>query len=631
MQSPKTNDLFRWAEYYLSLGCSVIPLREGKLPAVAWKEFQTRKATRVELMKWFTGSGWGMAIVCGKVSENLVRIDFDDPKDYEALKGRLPTDAPVFRSQRAGGGYGCLMRSAEPVPTLPQKTFKDRPKVEVRGEGSITVVPPTPGYTWLKFEQVPQLHVHRWLKDVLDFDLFNREQLAKSVGTSATDELQMMLRETGEGERSNNLTKIAGMLRARGLDLETAVVVMEHNFEEHWPHDGMDWDEAKRIFEGAFRRYEHEGVRVTGRKALDMANDEDEGEGVEVRLIEDIKPQSANPVLIDHLVLAGEAGNTVIAAPAKMGKTSVIEDACITATRGDLVWGMFTVARPLKIAYIDQERKFDQMKENQELMSTVIGQPAPGMLFLLTQKTGQFQIDHRKALEGLWDAIAKIRPDLVVIDGWGWFVGHKESDPDYVRPALAWTKKLRQEFNCATIIIHHFKKTQYASGREITEADSLDRIAGLKRLVDQAQTALVYTSIVGYDTFNLLSGRTNRPAWDPPKIVIDYDHTTLTHRAIGAEEGRELFDPEMYRELWGKESTESRRIKGMMNIVRHRFGWTQTDMARELGVDKSQVSRWYSGRQNPNGDSMARLVELYRKAKEIPRSQGKMPKLKGGK
>ena len=149
--------------------------------------------------------------------------------------------------------------------------------------------------------------------------------------------------------------------------------------------------------------------------------------------------------------------------------------------------------------------------------------------------------------------------------------------------------------------------------------------------MDQAQTALVYTSIAGYDTFNLLSGRTNRPAWDPPKIVIDYDHTTLTHRAIGAEEGRELFDPEMYRELWGKESTESRRIKGMMNIVRHRFGWTQTDMARELGVDKSQVSRWYSGRQNPNGDSMARLVELYRKAKEIPRSQGKMPKLKGGK
>jgi DNA-binding transcriptional regulator YiaG len=626
---PKTNDLFKWAEYYLSLGFSVIPLREGKLPAVAWKEFQSRKATRVELMKWFTGSGWGMAIVCGKVSENLVRVDFDDPKDYEALKDKLPPDAPVFKSQRAGGGYGALMRSPEPVPTLPQKSFKDRPKVEIRGEGSITVVPPTPGYTWLKFEQVPQLHVHKWLKDVLDFDLFNREQVAKSVGVSAGDELSLMLKETGEGERSNNLVKIAGMLRARGIDLETATQVMEHNFEEHWPHEGMDWEEARGVFEAAFKRYEHEGVRVTGRNALQAANDDDEGEEVEEMRLDQIKPSTAAAVLIDHLVLSGEAGNTVIAAPAKMGKTSLIEDACITATRGDLVWGLLAVSKPIRVAYVDQERKFEQIRDNQILMSTVIGEPNYDNFHVFAQKTGQFQIDHKRALEGLWDKLVAFKPDLVVLDGWGWFVSHKESDPDYVRPAMSWVKKLRQELKCATIIIHHFKKTQYASGREITEADSLDRIAGLKRLVDQAQTALVYTSITGYDTFNLLSGRTNRPSWDPPKIVIDYDHTTLTHRAIGAEEGQELFDPEMYRELWGKESTESRRVKGMMNIVRHRFGWTQTDLARELSVDKSQVSRWYSGRQNPNGDSMVRLGELYKKAKEIPRSQGKMPKLKG--
>jgi DNA-binding transcriptional regulator YiaG len=626
---PKTSDLFKWAEYYLSLGFSVIPLREGKLPAVAWKEFQSRKATRVELMKWFTGSGWGMAIVCGKVSENLVRVDFDDPKDYEALKAQLPPDAPIFKSQRAGGGYGVLMRSPEPVPTLPQKSFKNRPKVEIRGEGSITVVPPTPGYTWLKFEQVPQLHVHKWLKDVLDFDLFNREQVAKSVGTSAGDELSMMLKETGEGERSNNLVKIAGMLRARGIDLETATQVMEHNFEEHWPHDGMDWDEAKKIFEGAFKRYEHEGNRFAGTNAPKWAETEDDDEVVVQHLSEIVKKSEDETVLVDRIVCAGELGNTVVAAPTKMGKTSLFLDLSITASRGDPVWGMLRVTKPLRIAYVDQERKAAQILENKDIMTQVIGEPNDDNFIILTQKSGDFNVGHQKTLTQLYAALVKFKPDLIILDGWAWFC-QDPSDPDKVRQALSWLKKVRQELNCASIIIHHFKKTQYASGHEVSE-DPLDRIAGMKRLSDQAHTALTYTQIAGYDTFNLLSGKTNKPSWDPEKIVIDYDHTTLTHRMVDAEEGKELFDPEMYRELWGKESNESRRVKGMMNTIRHRNGWTQSDLAGALAVDKAQVSRWYSGRQNPSGDSMQRLMDLYRKAKEMPIKGARMPKLKGGK
>ncbi len=621
---PKTNDLFKWAEHYLSLGFSVIPLREGKLPAVAWKEFQSRRATRVELMKWFTGSGWGMAIVCGAVSSNLVRIDFDDPKDYEALKDKLPKGAPVFKSQRQGGGYGCLMRSPETIPTLPQKTFKDRPKVEVRGEGSITVVPPTPGYNWLAFEQVPQLDVRQWLKDVLAFDLANREQVAKSVGTSANDELSLLLRETGEGERSNNLVKIAGMLRARGLDLDTALVVMEHNFEEHWPHEGMDWEEAKGIFQGAFKRYEHEGVRVTGAPKWAETEDDDE---VIVQHLSQIKRKSEEEtVLVDKIVCAGELGNTVVAAPTKMGKTSLFLDLSITASRGDPVWGLLKVTRPLRIAYVDQERKAAQILENKDIMTQVIGEPNDDNFIILTQKSGDFNVGHQKTLAMLYAALTKFKPDLIILDGWAWFC-QDPSDPDKVRQALSWLKKVRQELNCASIIIHHFKKTQYASGREVSE-DPLDRIAGMKRLSDQAHTALTYVQIPGYDTFNLLSGKTNKPSWDPEKIVIDYDHTTLTHRMIDSEEGKELFDPEAYRELWGKESSESRRVKGMLNVVRHRFNWTQAELAAKLGVDRSQVSRWYSGRQNPNTESMRLLTELYQKAKEIPMSQAKMPKLR---
>jgi DNA-binding transcriptional regulator YiaG len=230
-------------------------------------------------------------------------------------------------------------------------------------------------------------------------------------------------------------------------------------------------------------------------------------------------------------------------------------------------------------------------------------------------------------MDNLRGRLEEFGPDLVVIDGWGWLVGHRESDPDYVKPALAWLKAIRQSLNCATIVIHHFKKAQFASRGEHGEVtDILDQIAGLKRLVDQAQTALVYVPIAGYDTFNLLDGRTNKPSWDPIKTVIDYDHTTLTHRAVSADEGAELFDPDTYRNLWGTASAESRQVKGMLNTIRNRFGFNQQELATRVGVDRTQISRWYSGRQNPSREAMEKLKALYREAKERPVKSAKMPR-----
>lgn len=622
--------LFAWAAFYLGLGCSVIPLREGKLPAVQWKQFQARLPSRSELGKWFIDAGWGMALVCGKVSGNLVRLDFDDPNDYSSgVCAKLPY--PTFRSQRKDGGYGVLLRSTVPVPTLPQKTFDRYPKLEVRGEGSITVVPPTPGYEWLEanpIEGIPEADVPSILKRLFGFDLSNRRKLADSVEQTAGSELATLLRETAVGERSNSLVRIAGMLRARGLDLETALVVMEHNFAEHWSADDMPWKQAKETFEQAWRRYEHEGVRFTDKPNLA----EGDGELVAMRIDQVPKPAKDN-VLIDRFVLAGEAGNTLIAAPAKMGKTSLLLDAAVTASRGDPVWGALKVARPLKIAFIDQERKFDQIVENLELMEPAIGKPRAENLWLLVQKTGQFEVANTQTLDQLYGWLSGYGPDLVVLDGWGWFVGHMASDPKEVRPAMSWLKRLRQELGCATVIIHHFKKAQFAGRSTAPEhsevVDALDQIEGLKRLVDQAQTALVYVPIPGYDTFNLLDGRTNKPAWDPPKLVLDYDHTTITHKVVSAAEGVDLFDPDTYRRLWAA-TAESRLLKGEINVICNRMGWDFAALARELGVDRAQVSRWYSGQRNPSGDNLRRLSELYAKAKKVPLKAARMPKPAGG-
>ncbi len=69
------------------LGFSVIPLR-GKVPAVRWKEYQTKRATLFELSDWFSGSWYEPAIVCGKIS-GITVYDADDAAAAKCCRTNL--------------------------------------------------------------------------------------------------------------------------------------------------------------------------------------------------------------------------------------------------------------------------------------------------------------------------------------------------------------------------------------------------------------------------------------------------------------------------------------------------------------------------------------------------------------
>lgn len=622
-----------WAEFYHRLGFCVIPLAQvtpTKKPLVKWGEYQKRRPSLETLDRWFldgTARGYvkGIAIVCGKVSGNIVRVDFDDPDDFDRVGGVFD-GWPVFKSQRQGGGYGVLLKTTKPFPTIPQKTLSNYPKLEFRATGAITVLPPTPGYKWVSgpcVEGINNLHavnLQLLLKQVFKYDTnAPKVNLVKAVVSG--DVLTDLLQNTEVGERSNNLVRIASMLRARGIDSDSALQVMKLNFDQYWDKTDMSWDEAENTFQEAYHRYAYEGVRVTGLPPL-TDNVAPRARRVKFSQIK----AGVSRELIHKLVMSGAEGNTVLAAPTKMGKTSLLLDACISASKGKPVWGTLEVARPLTIAFIDQELKYLQLKENQELMAPVVGYPDENRLQVLYHEDGQFRIDDPEGLEWLWNDLNNLKPDLVVLDGWGWFVNHQASKSELVMPALAWWKGVRQALNCATIMIHHYKKEQVRNNYESEWIDNLDMIEGLKRFSDQAQTSIGYTQIPHYDTYGLLKGRTNHSAWEPLQIVIDYDYTTLTHRVVNRDEGAELFDPDMYRKLW-EVSTDSRWLKGALNTIQNRLGLTQAELAKELGLPgHSQISKWRSGLREPSSDKAEKIRELYNKAKSIPMKQKQMPR-----
>ena len=84
---PPVGGVLDQARRLVAEGFSVIPIA-GKIPAVAWKGYQSRRATDSELVRWFGESGSEIGIVTGELSGVTV-IDCDSQEARELAYGDL--------------------------------------------------------------------------------------------------------------------------------------------------------------------------------------------------------------------------------------------------------------------------------------------------------------------------------------------------------------------------------------------------------------------------------------------------------------------------------------------------------------------------------------------------------------
>lgn len=128
------------AQKYLDYGFSVIPVEaDGKRPAcVTWKPFQKRKPYAEELQQWFgQDPSQNIGIVCGSVSR-LVVVDVDERNGGLDSVKQLHT--PPTYMVRTPGGFHYYYRVA---PELNVKKSSPLPGIDIQGEGSYVVAPPS--------------------------------------------------------------------------------------------------------------------------------------------------------------------------------------------------------------------------------------------------------------------------------------------------------------------------------------------------------------------------------------------------------------------------------------------------------------------------------------------------------
>ena len=134
-ERPNDNPILAVTKTLLAMGFSVIPLREGsKRPAVAWREYQTRRPSEDELADWFgNGRFTNYGVVTGAVS-GLFVLDFDNPTLYHQFRQQYPQFTPslTIRTKR---GYHIYYRCD--VDSMPDS--QKLPELDVQAEGRYVV------------------------------------------------------------------------------------------------------------------------------------------------------------------------------------------------------------------------------------------------------------------------------------------------------------------------------------------------------------------------------------------------------------------------------------------------------------------------------------------------------------
>lgn len=239
-----------YLKFYKEQGLNVIPIAfKEKRAAEKWKEYQDRKATNEEIKKWFlTGAVQNIAIVCGVISDNLVVVDFDDPKVYKKIFGKAAKDKSTF-VVRTGKGIHVYFKTENPV-----RSFRiEELSIDVKGEGGYVLAPPSVHPSGREYKEERMIDIEHVEGDFVE-ELFMiiKSKIKKFDPNDYREEIDIgkIMGGVEEGERNESAIRLATWYRQAGLEIEHAREKMKAWNQKNQPP--MDPQELLRTIESAY-------------------------------------------------------------------------------------------------------------------------------------------------------------------------------------------------------------------------------------------------------------------------------------------------------------------------------------------------------------------------------------------
>jgi len=248
-------------------------------------------------------------------------------------------------------------------------------------------------------------------------------------------------------------------------------------------------------------------------------------------------PPSALRWIVEGLVKEGSIG--FIAGEPKTSKSWLALHIAQCVATGALVLGKFRVPCPNRVLLVEVEDSYETVITRYRLLQQghSLPEPAPGFLNFMIQN--DLRIDDAKNLDEFKATVEKNPPALIIFDVLNKLHTGSDTDQRHATLVMRCFESIRSKFNCAVMIVHHFRKGASKRGNQRLRGSSVfagwaENSLYLSRdganIIVEPESKFAEVNPFGY-TFQAITGGGLKLEYFEPEDTNDMEHklASLSH------------------------------------------------------------------------------------------------------
>lgn len=471
------------------------PTDSGKIPLIAWRDYQYRLATPDEIRTWWHRYPQAnIGVVTGEVS-GIIVLDVDGETGDRALR-ELPS---LPETCQVATGRGRHFWFKHPGGHLGNSTNL-LPGLDLRADGGYVVVPPSlhrtgQRYTWQHSDGTPLADPPGWLIELI---------MKPFQGPADTDSTH--IQRIQEGSRNDTLFRLGRRLRKTGLSRGGIDVALE--YENRYRCDPpLPVEEVASLTEKAATQADRPDFQLASVRNSFPPPKSDVGNETNFAPVraDALLAEPMEPMIWVWEPFIPQGGLVLLSAFMKVGKSTLLYPLALAVARGNPFLGYPTKQGGVLILAVEEHPR--DVRARLENIGLTDADPIYVHRGILTQGAS--------TLEQVRTFIVENQIVFVVLDTLATYWGiEEENDNGEVirrcRPFL----DLARGTECAVLLVHHDRKSGGEDGRSIRGGSALLGLVDQALMLDRRQGGAKNQRVLR---------STGRYAETPQEMVIEWN------------------------------------------------------------------------------------------------------------